>query len=96
MVVIDEYTRQCLAIHVTRRIRAEDAFDVFAELMQTHDIAEHIRSDNGPVSVKWCKSVLHSSWELRRSYETLASFHTPKYIFPIWFYGCLLHSPKAA
>ena len=50
MVVIDEYTRQCLAIHVTRRIRAEDAFDVFAELMQTHDIAEHIRSDNGPVS----------------------------------------------
>ena len=48
MVVIDEYTRQCLAIHVARRIRSRDAIDVFADLMQTHGIPEHIRSDNGP------------------------------------------------
>ena len=51
MVVIDEYTRQCLAIHVARRIRAKDAIDVFADLMQTHGIPEHIRSDNGPEMV---------------------------------------------
>lgn len=48
MVVIDEYTRQCLAIHVARRLRGRDALDVFADLMQTHGIPDHIRSDNGP------------------------------------------------
>jgi transposase InsO family protein len=48
MVVIDEYTRQCLAIHAARRIRAKDAIDVFADLMEIHGIPEHIRADNGP------------------------------------------------
>lgn len=48
MVVIDEYTRECLAVHVARRIRAKDAIDVFADLMEIHGIPEHIRSDNGP------------------------------------------------
>jgi len=48
MVVIDEYTRQCLAIHVARRIRSKDAIDVFADLMEIHGIPEHIRADNGP------------------------------------------------
>jgi len=51
MVVIDEYTRQCLAIYVARSIRAIDALDVFAGLMETHGIPEHIRSDNGPEMV---------------------------------------------
>jgi len=48
MVVIDEYTRQCLAIYAARRIRAKDAMEVFADLMSVHGIPEHIRSDNGP------------------------------------------------
>jgi transposase InsO family protein len=51
MVVIDEYTRQCLAIHVARRIRARDAIDVFADLMETHGTPEYIRSDNAPEMV---------------------------------------------
>ena len=51
MLVIDEYTRQCLAIHVARRTRARDAIDVFANLMETHGIQERIRSDNGPEMV---------------------------------------------
>jgi len=51
MVVIDEYTRQCLAIYVARRIRSKDAIDVFADLMQTHGVPEYIRSDNGPEMV---------------------------------------------
>ncbi len=38
MVVIDEYTRPYLAIHVARRIPARDAIDVFADLMETHGI----------------------------------------------------------
>jgi len=51
MVVVDEYTRECLAVHVARRIRGKDAIDVFADLMETHGIPEHIRSDNGPEMV---------------------------------------------
>ena len=39
------------SIHVARRIRARDAIDVFADLMETHGIPEHIRSDNGPEMV---------------------------------------------
>ena len=48
MVVIDEFTRECLAIYVARRIRARDAIDVFADLMLVHGVPDHIRSDNGP------------------------------------------------
>ena len=51
MVVINEYTRQCLAIHVARRIRAKDAIDVFADLVEIHGVPEHIRADNGPEMV---------------------------------------------
>ena len=54
MVVIDEYTRQCIAIHTARRIRAKDAIDVFADLMEIHGIPEHIRADNGPEMVAKC------------------------------------------
>ena len=48
MVVIVEFTLECLAINVARRIRSRDAIDVFADLMLVHGVPEHIRSDNGP------------------------------------------------
>ncbi len=51
MVVIDEYTRLCLAVHTARRIRTKDAIDVFADLMEIHGIPEYIRADNGPEMV---------------------------------------------
>ena len=51
MVVMDEYTRRCLAIHVARRIRSKEALEVFADLMVRHGVPEHIRSDNGPEMV---------------------------------------------
>jgi transposase InsO family protein len=46
--VIDEYTRECLASHVARRIRSQDVIFVLAELFMKHGTPEHIRSDNGP------------------------------------------------
>ncbi len=46
--LIDEYTRECLAIHVGRRINSSQVIDVLAEAMIDHGIPEHIRSDNGP------------------------------------------------
>ncbi len=51
MVVIDGYSRECLAIHVARSVRGRDAIDVIADLMETHGIPEHIRSYYGPEMV---------------------------------------------
>jgi transposase InsO family protein len=48
MIVLDEWSRECLTIHVARRIRATDVLEVFADLMQVHAVPTHIRSDNGP------------------------------------------------
>ena len=48
LVVIDEYTRECLVIRVARRIRAIDVLTTLADLMVTRGVPEHIRSDNGP------------------------------------------------
>ena len=46
--LIDEYTRECPAIHVGRRINSSQVIDVLADAMIEHRIPEHIRSDNGP------------------------------------------------
>jgi transposase InsO family protein len=48
LVVVDEYTRECLVIRVARRIRAIDVLTTLADLMVTRGVPEHIRSDNGP------------------------------------------------
>ena len=47
LVVIDEYTRECLAIVVGRTLKSEDVIEVLADLMVERGIPEHIRSDNG-------------------------------------------------
>ena len=45
--VIDEFTRECLAIRVERRLNARIVLEVLADLFLTHGPPEHIRSDNG-------------------------------------------------
>lgn len=51
MVVLDEWSRECLALVVARRLRATDVLQVFADLMQVHGVPAHLRSDNGPEMV---------------------------------------------
>jgi putative transposase len=46
--IMDEYTRQCLALEVGRTMTAGDVIDVLIELTQTRGVPKHIRSDNGP------------------------------------------------
>ncbi|MFY9240757.1 MAG: IS3 family transposase [Roseovarius sp.] len=46
--VIDEYTRECLAIRVERRLNSRDDLGVLGELFVRYGAPEHIRSDNGP------------------------------------------------
>jgi putative transposase len=48
LVVLDEFTRRCLAIVVARRLRSDDVLHCLADLMVAHGPPEHIRSDNGP------------------------------------------------
>ena len=45
--VIDEYTRECLCIHVDRRINARKVKQILSQLIDEHGAPEHIRSDNG-------------------------------------------------
>lgn len=51
LVLIDEHTRQCLALHVARQIRSNDVIDVLAEAMVEHGVPAYLRSDNGPEMV---------------------------------------------
>lgn len=46
--VVDEHTRECLALKVDRGITSEDVIDTLSELFAIHGVPEHIRSDNGP------------------------------------------------
>ena len=48
LTVIDEYTRECLAIRAGRSIRSSDVIETVARLMTARGVPEHIRSDNGP------------------------------------------------
>ena len=48
LTVIDEHSRECLAIDVQRRLRSDDVLHKLAELFVRHGPPEHIRSDNGP------------------------------------------------
>ena len=62
LTVIDEYSRECLAIEVDRRLRSDDVLHKLAELFVLHGPPEHIRSDNGPeftakVVRKWLGTV---------------------------------------
>ena len=46
--IIDEYTRECLAIDVARRMRSGDVLWRLSELFVRKGVPAHIRSDNGP------------------------------------------------
>ena len=48
LTIIDEYTRECLAILVNRRITSQDVIDKLFQLFVFRGVPEHIRSDNGP------------------------------------------------
>lgn len=48
LTVVDEFTRECLAIHVARNITAEGVIDQLALLFIERGAPGHTRSDNGP------------------------------------------------
>lgn len=47
LTLIDEYTRECLAVRVARRLNSHHVIEVLGDAMLTHGVPEHVRSDNG-------------------------------------------------
>jgi putative transposase len=47
LTMVDEYTRECLAIDVARRITSEDVLERLTDLFIRRSVPDHIRSDNG-------------------------------------------------
>ncbi len=48
LTILDEYTRECLAIDAGRRFTAQDVLHRLAQLFLRRGVPAHIRSDNGP------------------------------------------------
>ena len=48
LTIVDEYTQECLAIDVERRLRSNDVRYCLAELFVHRGVPQHIRSDHGP------------------------------------------------
>ena len=69
LTVIDEFTRECLAIDVAGSIRSGRVIEVLAKLVSVHGAPRYLRSDNGPEFVSQRDSALAQ----RRRTSTLRS-----------------------
>jgi len=47
LTVIDEYSRECLAIVTKRKLKSGDVLEALEDLFIKHGMPDHIRSDNG-------------------------------------------------
>jgi transposase InsO family protein len=67
LTIMDEYTRECLAIEVNRRLNSTNVLEVLSQLFLERGAPQYIRSDNGPEfiakRVRW--------WLKRQGVETL-------------------------
>jgi len=68
LTVIDEYTRECLAIDVAGSIRSSRVIEALAKLVSLHGAPKYLRSDNGPEFVS--RAVLR--WLSATNIETIA------------------------
>ena len=69
LTVVDEYTRECLAIDVAGSIRSRRVIDVLSKLISVHGAPRYLRSDNGPEFV----SLALLSWAKDGQLETVLS-----------------------
>jgi len=67
LTVIDEYSRECLAIEVNRKLNSNNVMDVLSRLFLVYGTPTYIRSDNGPefvaIRLRW--------WLKRHKIDTL-------------------------
>jgi putative transposase len=67
LTVIDEFTRECLAIDVAGSIRSGRVIEVLAKLVSVHGAPKYLRSDSGPEFV--CRAILR--WLHAENIETV-------------------------
>jgi transposase InsO family protein len=67
LTVVDEYTRECLAITVERKLNATHVLETLGELFVNRGPPGHIRSDNGP---EFCAQAVQN-WLSRLQVKTL-------------------------
>ena len=48
LTIVDEFTHECLAIRIKRRLKSIDVIEALADLFLTRGAPTHVRSDNGP------------------------------------------------
>jgi putative transposase len=46
--IVDEFTHECLAIRLDRKLKSVDVIETLSDLFILRGVPEHIRSDNGP------------------------------------------------
>lgn len=73
LTLIDEYTRECLAIRVARRQNSVTVIETLSDVMLIRGVPQYLRSDNGPEMTaklvrKWLSSVgaqtpLYRTWK---------------------------------
>jgi len=80
--ILDEHSRECLAIRVKRKLNSTDVIDALTDLFILRGVPAFIRSDNGPefvaetvrnwIKARWSKDSLHQAritlgeWILRK------------------------------
>jgi transposase InsO family protein len=47
LTVVDEFTRECLAVDVARKLTSKDVLERLSDLFVRKGVPDHIRSDNG-------------------------------------------------
>jgi transposase InsO family protein len=67
LTVVDEYTRECLAIRVERKLSSTQVLETLSDLFMERGPPEHIRSDNGP---EFCAEAV-KRWLKRLEVKTL-------------------------
>ena len=60
--ILDEFSRECLAIRIKRKLNSSDVIDALTDLFILRGVPDHVRSDNGPEFVaeavrKWIAAV---------------------------------------
>lgn len=65
--ILDEYSRECLELHVARKLTAHDLIEVMERLEGERGLPEHIRSDNGSEFI----ARTLQQWLARRRVKTL-------------------------
>ena len=66
LTVVDEYTRECLAIDVGSSIRSQRVIEVLSKLVSVRGAPRYLRSDNGPEFVS--RAIL--AWTIDANIET--------------------------